>query len=482
MTQILNPELAQMLNVLALETGLFSWAMLSLLITVLIPGSKSYISKLHPIILLLLTCLGYKYPQSMQGELFNGAFKQYKFHIQIKLVLLLLSSGISYIYLAYCKTKEKAISPEYLVLTSLALFGFFVAISAGDLLLLFIALEVSSLVQYVIAAYNTDDRNSAEAGIKYFTIGALSSCVMLLGISYIYSFTGSLSYYTFSNLVDSTFSWHYVPPFIFNIAIILIIVSLGFKLSLAPFHFWTPDVYQGSPLPSTAFFSTISKIAIASVLSIILVRLLASYHLLWRFIIEILAITSMFIGALGGLAQKHLKRLFAYSTISSSGIAMIAILSGNNYGISAAINYIIVASIMNLGIFAIITTCFPKKSDEIVLEDLNGLGYTHKFAAASLAILMFSYIGIPPFAGFFTKLYLLKSALISEFYLIAIVAIISTVISAVYYLRIIKMMYLNTSENKLKSSYLTSMFLLILLVVAFICLYFINPVFLIEFN
>jgi NADH-quinone oxidoreductase subunit N len=482
MTQLFKNEAIQAINILALEVGLFSWAMLSLIIAVLIPATRKLLINLQPIVYLLLAVIGYCYHWDLQGSLFGGSYLQYSFHIQVKIILLVIASGVSYIYLAYCNTAAKLASPEYLVLITLAMFGFFAAISARDLLLLFIALEISSLVQYVLAAYNTESRESTEAGIKYFTIGALSSCVMLLGISYIYGFTGSLSYDSFYHLVNQESSWYYFPPAIFKFAITLVIIGLAFKLSLAPFHFWTPDVYQGSPAASTAFFTTVSKIVIAVILATILIKVFPSYSYLWRFIIQVIAATSMIVGAFGGLAQTHLKRLFAYSTIMSSGLAMIAVLAANDYGMSAAINYIIVTSLMNLAIFAIIITCLQDKADQATLEDLNGLGYSHKFAGCCMAILMFSYIGIPPFAGFFTKLYLLKAALLSEFYLITIVAVISTVVSAVYYLRIVKMMYLGTSENKLNSSYLASMFLLIILVISFICSYFAYPVFLVEFN
>jgi NADH-quinone oxidoreductase subunit N len=328
---------------------------------------------------------------------------------------------------------------EYPILILFATLGMMMMISANNLMSLYLGLELQSLSLYVIASFQRDDPRSAEAGLKYFVLGALASGMLLYGCSLVYGFTGSTDFIQIAVAIEKSSELGLNIGIIFGIVFIL--SGLAFKISAVPFHMWTPDVYEGSPTPVTAFFSVAPKIAALALLMRIMVGPFGGLVLEWQQIIIFISIASMVLGAFAALSQTNIKRLMAYSSIGHVGYALIGVAPGNQAGIQGVLIYLVIYLAMNLGVFACILSM--RRGDQMVenLDDLAGLGKTHKPLALALTILMFSMAGIPPLTGFIGKLYIFLPAINAELYTLAIVGVLASVISAVYYLRIVKIMY-----------------------------------------
>jgi NADH-quinone oxidoreductase subunit N len=329
---------------------------------------------------------------------------------------------------------------EYPILILLATIGMMIMVSANDLIAIFIGLELQSLTLYVLAALNRNHLASSEAGLKYFLLGALSSGLLLFGLSYIYGFTGN----TNLNLISTTVTSGNIGLII---GIVFVCSGIAFKVSAVPFHMWTPDVYEGAPTPVTAFFALAPKVAAIALAVRFLIVGFSDIAFDWQQIIIFLSIASMVFAAFAAIAQKNIKRLMAYSSIGHVGYALIGLACGTPQGVSSLVIYLSIYLIMNIGVFSFILSMKNKGEYYENISDLSGLYKTHPYYSVVITILMFSLAGIPPLAGFFGKFYIFIAAIESNLLLLAIVGILASVVGAFYYLRIIKVIYFDESKN-----------------------------------
>lgn len=361
----------------------------------------------------------------------------------INLILLskiILSIGsIIFILLSRRSLKnENLFRYEYILFILFAILGSFVLISSNNFLTAFIGLELQSLSLYLMAAFNTKNLNSNEAGIKYFSLGALSSGFLLFGISMIYFDTAS---FTFQNLENfSTIS---------EVGLALVLIALFFKVSAAPFHIWTPDVYEGSPTISTLFFASLPKFAS-------LIFLFRIYHELnipkidsLNYIFQLVCAISLLVGVYGAITQKVIKRLLAFSSINHIGFMLLAIMSYQYMSEGTIFFYLIIYLVTIFGVFSVILNLRTSEGEITLLTGLNGLKASSGSKAISMLVFLFSLAGIPPFAGFFAKFFILSASINEGLYLLSVIAVISSVIAAFYYLSVIKNMFFNESKNEL---------------------------------
>jgi len=330
---------------------------------------------------------------------------------------------------------------EYPILILSSILGMMVMISSNDLMVFYIGLELQSLALYVLASFNRDQLKSSESGLKYFVLSALSSGLLLYGCSLIYGFSGSTN---FDVIADTVSSNNYGLTF----GIVFILVGLSFKISAVPFHMWAPDVYEGSPTPVTLFFSIVPKIAALTVFIRFLYIPFINMIDQWQPILIFISIASMIFGAVAAIGQKNLKRLIAYSSIGHIGYALAGLSVGTNEGLQSSIVYISIYIVMNLGFFSCLL--MMKKNDLYfeTIDDLSGLSRNHPILSICFMVILFSLAGIPPLAGFFAKFYIFKSVIEQSMYFLAIVGLLSTVIAAFYYLRIIKVIYFDEPKEK----------------------------------
>ena len=362
---------------------------------------------------------------------------------------------------------------EYPILILSSVLGMMIMISSNDLIVFYMGLELQSLALYVLATFNRDQIKSSEAGLKYFVLSALSSGLLLYGCSLIYGFTGSTNFNVIANQLNSN-------EYALTFGIVFILVGLAFKISAVPFHMWAPDVYEGSPTSVTLFFTMVPKIAALTVF----IRFLyvPFFYLIdqWQTILIFLSIASMVFGAVAAIGQKNLKRLIAYSSISHVGYALAGLATGTNDGIQSSVIYITIYVLMNLGLFSCLLMMKRNNVYHEGIEDLSGLSKNHPILSLSLLIILFSLAGIPPLAGFFAKFYIFKSVLEQSMFFLAIVGLLSTVVAAFYYLRLIKIMYFDKEKEKFDTDH--SMWLKFSLGIStlLILVYFVFPSQLIE--
>lgn len=377
-------------------------------------------------------------------EIFNSFFVIDSFGSFLKSIILISAGLVIYFYLIV-KNEISLQRPEFLLITLIAIIGMMLMVSSNDLLSLFVSLELQSLALYILVSFSKDDFNSSEAGVKYFVIGSLSTCIFLFGSSLIYGIIGSTNFSEISQFISD----QYNLPTLLIIGLIFILVSLSLKISAAPFHMWTPDVYQGAPSIVTAFLSTAPKIAVFAVLIRLLVYPFGEIIIDWGKIIIILSIASMIIGSLGALKQDDLKRLMAYSTINHIGFILMALVPGSEDGITAICIYLIFYLTMNLGVFLFILNMRRDQINVTKIKDLSGLYKTEPVIAGCLAIIFFSMAGIPPLAGFIGKLLVLNIVIDNNLFFLAIIAVVTSVIAAFYYIRLIKSMFFDSPTDEL---------------------------------
>ncbi len=329
---------------------------------------------------------------------------------------------------------------EYPIIILISILGMFFMVSSNDLILFYLGLELQSLSLYILAAIDRDNLRSSESGIKYFVLSALSSGLLLYGCSLLYGFTGSTNFDVIAGQLDKQNTGA-----IF--AMVFILVGLAFKVSAVPFHMWTPDVYEGSPTSITSYFAAVPKVAGLAVLIKFMFIPFSNVLLEWQAIIIFISISSMILGSVAAIGQKNIKRLLAYSSIGHIGYALAGVATGAINGYESSIVYITIYVIMNIGIFSCLY--LMKKDGEYKenISDLSGVSKKHPLLALSFLIILFSLAGIPPLGGFFAKFYVFTSVLEQEMYSLAIIGLLTTVISAFYYLKIIKTIYFE--ENKM---------------------------------
>ncbi|WP_089175226.1 NADH-quinone oxidoreductase subunit NuoN [Bosea sp. AS-1] len=374
---------------------------------------------------------------SGEGKLttFNGGFVADGFARFMK-VLTLIGAGAAILLASAPLRRDGVMRFEFPVLVVLAAIGMMMMISANDLIGLYVGIELQSLALYVVAAFDRDNAKSTEAGLKYFILGTLSSGMLLYGASLVYGFTGTVS---FSGIAAATQGGHAGLGLIFGI--VFIASGIVFKISAVPFHMWTPDVYEGAPTPVAAFFASAPKMAaMAMVVRIFIGAFPGAIHD-WRQIIVFISIASMALGAFAAIGQRNIKRLLAYSSIANMGFALVGLAAGTPDGVQGVMTYMAVYLATTLGAFACV---LMMRRDGKLVEDISelaGLSRTNPWMAFAYSMMMFSLAGIPPLAGFWAKFYVFLAAIDAKLYVLAVVGVLTSVIGAYYYLRIVKLIY-----------------------------------------
>ena len=399
--------------------------------------------------------------------LFNDSYVVDKLSSYMKILTIIATAFVLSISTRYLKI-FKIFLIEYPILILSSVLGMMVMISSNDLMVFYIGLELQSLALYVLASFNRDQLKSSESGLKYFVLSALSSGLLLYGCSLIYGFSGSTNFEIINNSMNSD---NYGLTF----GIVFILVGLAFKISAVPFHMWAPDVYEGSPTAVTLFFALVPKVAALTVFIRFLYVPFVSMIEQWQPILIFLSIASMIFGAIAAIGQSNLKRLIAYSSIGHMGYALAGLSVGSNEGIQSSIVYISIYLVMNLAFFSCLLML--KRNDEYfeTIDDLSGLSKNHPVLSLSLLIILFSLAGIPPLAGFFAKFYIFKAVIEQSMYFLAIVGLLSTVIAAFYYLKIIKVIYFDQEKDKYDDDHNIWLKASLTLSTLLILLYFIFP-------
>ncbi|WP_043336241.1 NADH-quinone oxidoreductase subunit NuoN [Belnapia moabensis] len=379
-----------------------------------------------------------------EGTALGGHYVADSFSSFMK-ILSLGAAAVSLLVSLDFNEKEGLARFEFPVLVVFASLGAMVMISANDLMALYLGLELLSLPLYVIAAFNRDNARSAEAGLKYFVLGALASGLLLYGSSLVYGFAGTTN---FDRLADA-FSTTQSGSAGVVVGVVFVIAGLAFKVSAVPFHMWTPDVYEGAPTPVTAYFASAPKVAAIALLARVLLGPFGDLAAQWQQVILLVSIGSMILGSFAAIGQTNLKRLMAYSSIGHVGYALMGLAVGSDIGLRGLLVYMAIYVFMNMGSFAVLVAMRRQGRAVERVEDLAGLGRTDPTMALWMAVFMFSMAGIPPLAGFFGKLYVFLAAVQGGYWTLAVIGVLTSVVSAYYYLRIVKVMYFDQAVGAL---------------------------------
>src|SRR4051794_1560498 len=371
---------------------------------------------------------------SERVETMSGSFVVDGFAKFMKALTLLASAGGVILSMDYMR-REGISRFEYPILIVLSTIGMMMVISANDLIALYLGLELLSLSSYVIAAFDRDNLRSTEAGLKYFVLGALSSGMLLYGASLVYGFTGSVSFPVIAGVLQGQVGIGAI------IGIVFVAAGIAFKISAVPFHMWTPDVYEGSPTPVTAFFAAAPKMAGMAMATRVFIDAFPGITAQWQPIIVFISIASMALGSFAAIGQRNIKRLMAYSSIGNVGYALIGLATGTPEGVQGVAVYMAIYLAMTLGSFACILSLRRGHVMFENVDDLSGIARTHPVIAFCLAMMMFSLAGIPPLAGFFAKFAVFNAAIKADLVTLAVIGVVTSVIGAYYYLRIVKVMY-----------------------------------------
>ena len=425
------------LNILFPEIFLSLSIFTTLMLGVFIKKSFNLVFNLSLLIIIIVIAIIFN-SLNITDKVFLDSFVDDKFSKFFKIIILIssffiLNSSKNFI------VENKLDKFEYPIIILISILGMFFMVSANDLILFYLGLELQSLSLYILAAIDRDNLRSTESGIKYFVLSALSSGLLLYGCSLLYGFTGSTNFEVIENQIQRE-----TVGGIF--AMVFILVGLAFKISAVPFHMWTPDVYEGSPTSITNFFAVVPKIAGLAVMIRFMDVPFSNVLDEWQPILIFISIASMILGAVAAINQKNIKRLLAYSSIGHIGYALAGVATGTISGYKSSILYISIYIIMNIGAFSCL---YFMRKDGVYREnisDLSGVSKKHPLLSLSFLIILFSLAGIPPLAGFFAKFYVFMSVLENEMYALAIIGLLTTVISAVYYLKIIKIIYFDESN------------------------------------
>lgn len=377
---------------------------------------------------------------SAPAELFGGSIVVDAFARFFK-VLIIIGAAAAMIMAAPFWRNHKINRFEFSIVVMLSVAGMMVMVSARDLISLYLGLELMSLSLYVIAAIDRENLRSTEAGLKYFVLGALSSGMLLYGSSLIYGFTGTVSFAGIAAAAKT-------PSLGLIFGIVFLFAGLAFKVSAVPFHMWTPDVYEGAPTPVTAFFAAAPKVAAMALFCRVAVTSFPAIASQWQQIVVFVAIASMVLGAFAAIGQTNIKRLLAYSSIGHVGFALVGLAPGTPEGVSSVLIYMAIYLAMTLGTFACVIAMRRDGGQVEEIDQLSGLARTQPVMAFVLAALMFSLAGIPPLAGFFAKFYVFLAAIQGKFYTLAVIGVLASVVGAYYYLRIVKLMYIDEPAQK----------------------------------
>src|SRR5881275_1560601 len=403
-------------------------------------GTTKLVTALALCLLVLTGVLEWMLPAGKLAS-FGGSFIVDDFARFLKILALIGSAATLVLSVEFLAEPSRRIF-EYSILVLLSTLGMMVLISAGDLIMLYLGLELMSLALYVVAASNRDNAKSTEAGLKYFVLGALSSGMLLYGASLIYGFTGTVDFAGIAAAVK-TGSVGIVFGLVFLLA------GLCFKVSAVPFHMWTPDVYEGAPTPVTAFFASAPKVAALAVFTRVTLTAFPGIVPQWQQILVFVAIASMALGSFAAIGQKNIKRLMAYSSIGHMGFALVGLAAGTAEGAQGVLVYIAIYVAMTLGSFAIILAMKRNGQNVEDISAFSGLSRTNPMLAFFFAMLLFSLAGVPPLAGFFAKFYVFVAAIKAGLFTLSVVGVLTSVIGAYYYLTIVKVMYFEEPLQKL---------------------------------
>ena len=382
--------------------------------------------------------------RSGQGTAFGGLFIDDAFGRFAKVTVLLSAAAVLVVAQPFM-VKRGIARFEYPVLVALSVLGMMAMVSAGDLMSLYMGLELQSLALYVVASIQRDSAKSTEAGLKYFVLGALSSGLLLYGASLVYGYAGTTLFSGIMTVVQG----HMPVGLLFGLVFML--AGLAFKISAAPFHMWTPDVYEGAPTPVTAFFATAPKVAAMALIGRLTWDAFGGIPGQWAQVLAAFSVISMFVGAVAAIGQKDIKRLMAYSSIAHMGFALMGLAAGTAFGVEAMLIYMAIYVTMNIGTFAFILSLEKNGQPVTDIAALNQFAKREPLKALAVLILMFSLAGVPPMLGFFGKFYVLKAAVDAGMTWLAVLGVIASVIGAFYYLRIVYFMYFGTSEGGVES-------------------------------
>ena len=455
------------LNFVYSEIFLSLAIMSMLLVGVFRNKSSNIVYNLSILSLAILFVINFNLFNQNDVSLFDDSYKIEFLSTFMK--LLIISSGI-FVMLSSSKfLKDKKIFKiEYPILLLSSILGMMIMVSSNDLIVFYMGLELQSLALYVLASFDRNNKLSSESGLKYFVLSALSSGLLLYGCSLIYGFSGTTNFNEISqNITEVQYG--------LTLGIVFILVGLSFKISAVPFHMWAPDVYAGSPTSVTMFFAILPKIAALTVFIKFLYIPFINLIDQWKIIIIFLSIASMIFGAVAAIGQRNLKRLMAYSSISHMGFALAGLSVGTNDGIQSSISYISIYLVMNVAFFSCLFMLKRNNNYFESLDDLSGLSKNHPLLSVSLLIILFSLAGIPPLAGFFAKFYVFLSVVKEGMYFLAIIGLLSTVVAAFYYIRIIKIIYFEPEKEKYDMGDNIGLKFTLIISTLFILTYFIFP-------
>ena len=424
------------LNILLPEIFLTISIFSALMIGVFIKNSFNLIFNLSSIIILVTIAIIFNNPNSSE-KIFLDSFSRDAYSNFFKILILISSLFVLNSSKAFI-IDSKLGKFEYPIIILLSILGMFFMVSSNDIILFYLGLELQSLSLYILASIDRDNLRSSESGIKYFVLSALSSGLLLYGCSLLYGFTGSTNFDLIANELNKE-----------NIgavfAMVFILVGLAFKVSAVPFHMWTPDVYEGAPTSITSYFAVVPKVAGLAVLIKFMHIPFSNILLEWQTIIIFISLASMILGAVAAIGQSNIKRLLAYSSIGHIGYALAGVATGVISGYESAIVYIAIYVIMNIGAFSCLYLLKKDGEYKEKISDLSGISKKHPILAISFLVILFSLAGIPPLGGFFAKFYVFTAVLEQKMYALAIIGLLTTVISAFYYLKIIKTIYFDDS-------------------------------------
>ena len=430
--------------ILGPEILLIIYSIIAILTASFLKSNKSYnlIFQVTVFIFLISAIILYFTPFETQTNV-NGIFVRDTFSKFFQILILLSVSCLLFMSKQYLQ-KNNLFKPEYPILIIFSTLGMMIMISSHNFLLLYLGLEIQSLSLYVVSAFRRDNYKSTEAGLKYFILGSLSSGLMLFGISLIYGSTGSINFEIISSMINFE---GFFPGIVAGL--VFLICGFAFKASAVPFHMWTPDVYEGSPTPVTAFFATVPKLAAVGVLLRVLFDCFGQIVESWQQVIIIISVLSMFLGSVAAIGQNNIKRLMAYSSIGHIGFVLMGVASGTDKGVSAVLIYMVLYIIMNIGVFVFILNMERNGVAVTTINSLNMYNNVSKSQTLFLTILLFSLAGIPPLAGFFGKFFIFNAAINAGLSWLAVMGGIASVIAAFYYLRIVYLMYFGLSSDPL---------------------------------
>ncbi|SLN34145.1 NADH-quinone oxidoreductase subunit N [Roseovarius litorisediminis] len=433
------------LNVILPEIVISVYAMAALLFTAY-TGKDKMAGLLVWLTAALFTAMALWIGATGQGTrtAFGGMFNDDGFARFAKVTILLSAAAVLVMSQEYM-ARRNILRFEYPLLVSLSAVGMMVMVSAGDLMVLYMGLELQSLALYVVASLRRDNAKSTEAGLKYFVLGALSSGLLLYGASLTYGYAGTT---LFSGIIASADGQ---APIGLLLGLVFVLCGLAFKVSAVPFHMWTPDVYQGSPTPVTAFFATAPKMAAMGLFARVMHDAFGAIVGDWQQIVALLSLLSMFLGAVAAIGQTDIKRLMAYSSIAHMGYALMGLAAGTVFGVQSMLIYMAIYVTMNVGTFAFILSMERDGQPVTDIKSLNMYSKAHPARAMAMLVLLFSLAGVPPFLGFFGKLYVLRAAYEGGLAWLAVAGVVASVIGAFYYLRIVYYMYFGEEGETLET-------------------------------